>query len=505
MFCKNCGAENKDTARFCNDCGGLILRAAPSVKAPPRQDPSTVREPLVTRAPQQRAAAAPLAAPALQTTARPQAKSEPTTWPQPTARPETVTNLQPSVTHLPRRQPRVLTASTPETAPSARVAAPEKVPKVEMSRTQAPRANIPEAVPKVEVPKNEVPRPKVETPRPRAEMPRPMAEMPKAAPKVEAPKAAVPPLQASSTPVKRTPRKMEIFEPSSPPPEPPRARPEPRERAQRLETFSPAMASSADASITWPSVDTSPMPATGDQLFSGKPSKPGARADAEKFTILIALAVVVIAVIAVSAGGYYLYTHDPAPPTPQNLQKLSKAYQREPPSRQQPPIQQHPVEEVSMVIPPLALSAPATEEGNAVQADSNTDTEISDAPSAAGIVEPEIKVHPTTVKVTKPSPRVQPVQEIPADDPVITTATAPVRADENTKEDIKEEEPFFGYKVAFKVGFGQLVETRTYPSKQMRNRALELWTLEQKILEPDGTVNDRYVLKENEFSPIPGH
>ena len=510
MFCKNCGAENKDTARFCNDCGSLILRAAPSGKPPPRPPSDTAREPLVTRAPQAKSVS-PLAAPAPQTPARSQPKPEPAR-PQPAARPEPAATRQPDVAQLPRRQPRVLTAA-PEMAPSASVATLEKMPKVEMPQAPAPKPDIPKAAvpkvtaPKVESPKSAVPRPKVETPKPRVEMPRPMAEMPKAASKAEVPKAAVPPLQASPPPVKRTPRKMEIFEPSSPPPEPPppqppRARPVPPERAQRLETLSPAMASSGDASITWPSVDTSPMRETGDQLFSGKARKPTSRADAEKFTILIALAVVVIAVIAVSAGGYYLYTRDPAPPTPPNLQKLSKA-QRE------PPIQQQSVEEVSMVIPPLALSAPATERGDDIQADFNAET--SDAPPAAGVVEPETKAPPAAEKATKPPARVQPVQETPAEDPVITTATAPVRADENTKEkegakeDTKEEEPFTGYKVAFRVGFGQLAETRTYPSKQMRNRALELWTLEQKILEPDGTVNDKYVLKKAEFSPIPGH
>lgn len=512
MFCKNCGAENKDTARFCNDCGSLILRAAPSGNASPRQQPATAREPLVTRAPQARAATVPLAAPAPQTTARPQAKPEPKpeplARPQPAAKPEAAASPRPSAASLPRRQPRVLTASVPETETRARVATPESMRKVEMPQAHAPKTDTPKAaapkaeVSKAEVSKNEVPKPKVEAPKPRGEMPKPMAEIPKSAPQAQAPKVAVPPLQTSSTPVKRTPRKMEIFEPPSPPPEPPRAKPKSPEKVQRLETFTPAMVSSGEASITWPSVDTSPIRETGAQLFSGKPGKPTGRADAEKFTILIALAVVIIAVIAVSVGGYYLYMHDPAPPTPPNLQKLSKA-QREPPSQQQP------VEEVSMVIPPLALSAPATEEGDALQAD--PPAEIPDAPPAAGIVEPEIKAPPAADKATKPSARVQPVQTIPADDPVITTTTAPVRADENikekeeAKEDTKEEEPFSGYKVAFKVGFGQLAETRTYPSKQMRNRALELWTLEQKILEPDGTVNDKYVLKEAEFSPIPGH
>lgn len=512
MFCKNCGAENKDTARFCNDCGSLILRAAPSGNASPRQQPATAREPLVTRAPQARSVTAPLAAPAPQTTARPQAKPEPVTKPQPAAKPEPAASPRPSAASLPRRQPRVLTASAPETETRARTATPESMRKVEMPQAQAPKTDIPKAaaykaeVSKAEVPKKEVPKPKVEAPKPRGEMPKPMAEMQKAAPKVEASNAAVPPLQTSPTPVKRTPRKMEIFEPSSLPPEPARAKPKSPEKVQRLETFTPAMVSSGKASITWPSVDTSPIRETGAQLFSGKPGKPTGRADAEKFTILIALAVVIIAVIAVGAGGYYLYTHDPAPPTPPNLQKLSKA-QREPPSQQQK------VEEVSMVIPPLALSAPAADKVDGLQADPNA--EISDAPPAAGIaagiVEPKIKAPPAADKVAKPPARVQPVQEIPADAPVVITATAPVRADENTKEkevakeNTKEEEPFTGYKVAFKVGFGQLAETRTYPSKQMRNRALELWTLEQKILEPDGTVNDKYVLKEAEFRPIPGH
>lgn len=441
MFCKNCGAENKDTARFCNDCGSLILRAAPTGNALPRQQPETAREPLVTRAPQPKAVS-PLAAPAPQTPARSQPK------PEPTARLQPVANLQPSITHLPRRRPRVLTVSAPETASSARVATSEKMPKVEMPQAQAPKADIL--------------------------------------------KAAVPPPQGGATPVKRTPRKMQIFEPSSPPPETPRARPASPERSQRLKTFSPAMGSGGDASITWPSVDTSPIRAASDQFFSGKPRKAAGRADAEKSTILIALAVVVMAVIAVSAGGYYLYTHEPAPPTPPNLQKLSEAYQRE------PPIQQQPAEEVNMVVPPLSLSAPATEEGEGLQAAPND--EIPDAPPAAGIVEPEIEARPADVKVTKPPARVQPVQEIPAANPVINTATAPAQAEKDTKE-----EPFSGYKVAFRVGFGQLAETRTYPSKQMRNRALELWTLEQKILEPDGTVNDKYVFKEDEFNPIPGH
>lgn len=61
-----------------------------------------------------------------------------------------------------------------------------------------------------------------------------------------------------------------------------------------------------------------------------------------------------------------------------------------------------------------------------------------------------------------------------------------------------------GYKAQFRQLFGMKVIERTYPSMAMKQRALQLWTREQKILEPDGTINDKYAPKAAP-SPIPGH
>jgi|GEM_PF-1959976 len=62
-----------------------------------------------------------------------------------------------------------------------------------------------------------------------------------------------------------------------------------------------------------------------------------------------------------------------------------------------------------------------------------------------------------------------------------------------------------GYVVTFKRVWGQVVEERIYPSSEMSRRALELWRREGKILEPNGKINEAYVVKPKTFSPIPGH
>jgi len=62
------------------------------------------------------------------------------------------------------------------------------------------------------------------------------------------------------------------------------------------------------------------------------------------------------------------------------------------------------------------------------------------------------------------------------------------------------------YYATFKGAFGITVEKRSYHSEQMKQKALDLWEREKKILEPDGSINDKYVLKPKPASGlIPGH
>lgn len=61
------------------------------------------------------------------------------------------------------------------------------------------------------------------------------------------------------------------------------------------------------------------------------------------------------------------------------------------------------------------------------------------------------------------------------------------------------------FTVSFELAFGIVVESRTYPTLQMKRKALDLWKRERKILEPDGTINEKYVLRPQSPGPIPGH
>lgn len=60
------------------------------------------------------------------------------------------------------------------------------------------------------------------------------------------------------------------------------------------------------------------------------------------------------------------------------------------------------------------------------------------------------------------------------------------------------------YVVSFKRFWGPVLEERVYPNRKMTRRARTLWDREGKILEADGTINDKYVVKPKTFAPIPG-
>lgn len=62
------------------------------------------------------------------------------------------------------------------------------------------------------------------------------------------------------------------------------------------------------------------------------------------------------------------------------------------------------------------------------------------------------------------------------------------------------------YHVQFKGAFGLVIlEERHYPNPEMKQKALELWDSDQKILEPDGSINEKYVIKQPKAVGIPGH
>jgi hypothetical protein len=60
------------------------------------------------------------------------------------------------------------------------------------------------------------------------------------------------------------------------------------------------------------------------------------------------------------------------------------------------------------------------------------------------------------------------------------------------------------YVVTFKRFWGPILEERVYPTREMSMRAQDLWYREGKILEVDGSINEAYVVKPKDFSPVPG-
>jgi hypothetical protein len=71
---------------------------------------------------------------------------------------------------------------------------------------------------------------------------------------------------------------------------------------------------------------------------------------------------------------------------------------------------------------------------------------------------------------------------------------------------LKVEEPKHEYPAKFKGAYGKVEERRTYPTEEMKNKAVDLWDREGKILEPDGTITTpASMVKKTDVPGIPGH
>ncbi len=107
-----------------------------------------------------------------------------------------------------------------------------------------------------------------------------------------------------------------------------------------------------------------------------------------------------------------------------------------------------------------------------------------------------------TPRLSKPKPS-QPVQPPKVRQPAVAaTPSASSSTQENTTTPIPAAN---GYTAKFKGAFGRVVAKRTYPTKEMKNRALDLWKKDGTLLEPDGSVTKPQSSVNSESSRIPGH
>jgi|GEM_PF-6488931 len=221
--------------------------------------------------------------------------------------------------------------------------------------------------------------------------------------------------------------------------------------------------------------------------------KSSLREDVNNSTILLALVLVFLAILGVGAGGIYFNLHDSHPDTfSDKLDDLQESISdaTQPISMPAKPEVQtpgnHAAASSSLVTDPMVFDEQPPPEASAFVSDVNEA-----APTGQGTHDPETSVHDPETSVD---------EEVPPAETQLARLDNEVSSPDGAADAIDPPR----YKASFKRIFGRVVEERTYANEAMKQRALRLWAREQVILEPDGSLNDKYAIKP-EFSPIPGH
>jgi hypothetical protein len=234
-----------------------------------------------------------------------------------------------------------------------------------------------------------------------------------------------------------------------------------------------------------------------------KRKRSNASSDHDNATIMIVLALVFFAILAVGASGVYFNLRESRPDLLREKAERAEAAHNE--YRPLP-------EAANFEMPP--------------QSDFRTSGVAPDPPAVPPIPEDIVPqsnpaISESVAAVPNPAPDAESLQTDPQPQPLASTQDKagaggdPAQnslafSDSEVDEMLKNPNTSAGkpeskaYKAQFRQLFGMVIIERTYPSMAMKQRALNLWTREQKILEPDGSINDKYAPK-RKASPIPGH
>jgi ribosomal protein L40E len=232
--------------------------------------------------------------------------------------------------------------------------------------------------------------------------------------------------------------------------------------------------------------------------------KRGDSGDHDNATIMIVLALVFFAILAVGASGVYFNLRESRPDLLREKAERADAARNE---------QRKLHEEARFELPPppdfsnarIGLELPAVPpipESIVPRSNPAIPEPVATAPDARTVAQAEVQ------PVPQPEPLASTLDEAGTSGPVAQNDLA--FSDAEVDEMIRNPNTSAGkperqaYKAQFRQLFGLKVIERTYPTMEMKQRALQLWTREQKILEPDGTINDKYAPKPTS-SPIPGH
>lgn len=241
-----------------------------------------------------------------------------------------------------------------------------------------------------------------------------------------------------------------------------------------------------------------------------KKSRKASMSDNDNATIMIILALVFFAILAVGAGGVYFNLRDSHPELMRQEAERIDAARAEAEKTGFVPMQEVASADLSFVPP------------------SSSDAVAAEAPAAVPEIPEDIIPHsnPATAETESASFRASSnfqnadartaavseadSTEVAGDARPLQSSSANPYSEEDISRMVRTPETAAGpqgkgYKAQFKQLFGMVIIERTYPSMAMKQRALNLWAREQKILEPDGSINNKYAPKREPSGLIPGH
>jgi hypothetical protein len=121
-------------------------------------------------------------------------------------------------------------------------------------------------------------------------------------------------------------------------------------------------------------------------------------------------------------------------------------------------------------------------------------------PAEAKTEEKHSVIELVNTKPAQPSTEVKVVKEAKEEQAPAAQKTEPAKVAKSEKTKVSED-----LTVNFRTAFGLVsVEKRTYPNAEMKHKAIKMWDNGQRLLEPDGSINDKYMVKPKDSNAIPG-
>lgn len=125
---------------------------------------------------------------------------------------------------------------------------------------------------------------------------------------------------------------------------------------------------------------------------------------------------------------------------------------------------------------------------------------IEPKPAEAKADEKHSAIEQVNSKTAQPSTEVKVIKEAKEEQAPAAQKTEPAKVVKPEKNKATED-----LTVNFRTAFGLVsVEKRTYPNAEMKHKAIKMWDNGQRLLEPDGSINEKYMVKPKDSSEIPG-